>query len=132
MNDIRLSDVYDEYPEEGEELASEVDEDAFYCQRFGLVTIDPVWWYAERKDHNGDTLKDIFEGCAEPWQRELVESYRETPDVGYLVVKTAPASRYPNRVIDGNHRLVALALNGVRSYDKAVDLSLPAGGDEEE
>lgn len=116
-------DEIGEEPDHDELIWNFVGRMDFVRQPFQVVTIDPVEWF-ERKNSNGESLQDIFGEHAEGWQKRLVKRYRslirKNQDIGYLVLHSGSKV-----VVDGQHRIVALALEGVRSYAKVVDLSKP-------
>jgi hypothetical protein len=119
---IILDDIYSDYPDQDEMIWSFVGRMDFNSQPFQTISIDPVEWF-EHKNSNGESIKDMF-AHAEGWQKKLVKSYRgeirRGEDIGHIVVHSGS-----HQIVDGFHRLVALAQEGVRVYDKVVDLSSP-------
>jgi len=119
---VRLCDLYgDDVPDEHELLWQFVCPGEYEDTLFKIIEVDPVRLF-HLKGGDGDSLKSEFENNAEPWQEKLVKGYRKDiksgKDIGLLVVSSGI-------VVDGHHRVVALALEGVRSA-KAVDLEEPA------
>ena len=121
---ITLAEIYEtDYPDQDEMIWSFVGHMDFDSQPFQTITIDPVTW-CEHKNRGGESIKEVFTDHAEGWQKKLVKSYRSMirrgEDIGHIVVNSAL-----HQMVDGFHRLVALAQEGVRTYDKVVDLSSP-------
>lgn len=113
---IKLLDAYGgQYPDRSEAIWEHVGKIDFEKQ-FGIVTINPAEWFIT-PDLNGQTPKEIFEECAEPWQKELVQDYRnKIQDLHQRLIVVEG-----DYLVDGLHRMTAFALEGVTEV-KAIDL----------
>jgi len=86
-------------------------------KKFDVVAIDPVEAFKTWTVEDGvTTIEEAFRDHAEPWQKRLVSSYRkdETLPKTILVVNG-------EEIVDGHHRLAALAKNKVRNV-AALDI----------
>ncbi len=106
-----------DYPEEGELIWAHVSSIDFMEEEFPVIEIDPVDLVG--RDRDGATLWSKYHQHAQGWQKELVEYYREHIDEvkkTYIIVDGSSGD-----IIDGNHRLLAMALEEIDSA-KAVDV----------
>jgi hypothetical protein len=112
-----------EYPRIEDELITsyltyyEYEEDEFM-----VTTINPVEWFKTCDvDGSGTTIEDAFRDHSEAWQHRLVKQYRKDPSIldSYLII-------CGDELVDGFHRLTAMALNGVTSA-KAIDIAQVKG-----
>lgn len=115
-----LAEVYgNEYPQGGELIWEYVGRSDYEKVKFKVVRINPVIWAASSK-FDGLSMLAAFKRSAKPWQRELVQRYQGiAPTIAnttYLVV-----SQKEHKIIDGHHRIIALALAGIKAA-KAIDL----------
>lgn len=105
---ITLKDFYEEYPDREEMIWNYIGTYDYENQEFEIVNINPLDYYEK-------TLKDQYEHATED-QIELVEYYRKMPNLKDTIVVVCGED-----VVDGYHRLVALALEGITSV-KAINL----------
>lgn len=106
-----------EYPAQEELIWNYVGQMDFENEEFPVIEIDPVDLVGE--DREGDTIWSQYVDHAEDWQKELVDYYRQHIDEirnTYIIVDGSSGN-----IVDGNHRLIAMALEGVRNA-KAVDV----------
>lgn len=108
----------DEYPEEDELLSQFVSPEDWDTVRFAVVTINPVEWFRQ-VDVGGMTMEEAFRDLAEGWQKRLVKSYRRQAKKlaaeSCLIINADPDLPADARMIDGFHRTVAFALEGITS-----------------
>ena len=107
-----LYDIYEGLmPDEDESVYQFIDEDEWRDVEYEIESFNPVEHFTQ-PNHNGESLADIYADFACGDQRVLVEHYREmirkNQDIGIIVL-------LDDEVIDGNHRTVALALEGKTS-----------------
>jgi 8-oxo-dGTP pyrophosphatase MutT (NUDIX family) len=118
---VILDDVYDEFPHDHEIIWNYVRPVDWASAEFPVIEIDPQEWVKTTVDSAGTTVIEAFEDHAEDWQRDLVKQYRskakEVATNSYIMVSTDD-----DAVVDGYHRLVAMALEGI-TRAQAVDLS---------
>lgn len=101
-----LADLFEEPPEENELIWNFIDRQEFATGEFAVVTIDPVAWYT-KPDPNGQTLKEIYKSYATQEQKKYVQQLRKR-------VKKLPCVIICHDVlVDGYHRMIAYALEGV-------------------
>jgi len=111
-----------EVPDEGELVWDYVGMIDFKNLEFELVQINPAEW-AMKPAQEGKSLLAIFAARAEPWQKKLVVKYRAG---ARAIAKSSVLliDSEARRVVDGQHRMVAMALEGItRAW--ALDLSKP-------
>jgi hypothetical protein len=109
-----------EYPDEDEQIWEFVGQLDYKARPYRIIEIDPVAWY-ERSRENGETMAQIFKDHAKTWQRRVVAAYRKDITKG---VALAPVVVSGHVLADGQHRIIALALENVRRHP-AVDLEQP-------
>jgi len=113
-----------EVPDEGELVWNYVGMIDFEELEFELVQINPSQWSMKpMQEEQGKSLLAIFAAHAEPWQKKLVAKYRAG---ARAIAKSSVLliDSEAHRVVDGQHRMVAMALEGItRAW--ALDLSKP-------
>jgi len=95
---------------------------------FTIIKINPVEWYTKKTiDNNGTTIQQSYEKYAKPNQKNLVRSYmkndKEISNSDYIIISG-------NTLINGYHRLVAMALKGITSAN-AIDINEDKESEEE-
>lgn len=120
---ITLREVYGgSFPEDDEIIwdyvrPNELDE------KYRLVEIDPVAWVNHKFD-DGTTYLQRFKKASKE-QKEIVKNYRSratsvAADKSHPIVISSAISE----VLDGQHRIVAMALEKIRKA-WAVDIAIP-------
>ena len=116
---VCLADIMDYPDDEDEQLCQMLTYYEFKHDRFPIVEINPVEWYNNNTvDGAETTIKEAFDLYAEPWQKRLVNKYRKLIKKGDVL---EPVIIQDNMLIDGFHRIVAMALENISSA-KAVDI----------
>jgi hypothetical protein len=120
-------DVYpNDRPARDESIWNHVGNMEFESGYFKTRLVNPVVWFTA-PFHGDQTPKEVFEDYAEDCQKELVEEYRKT-------AKQLNETRFVvmdgDTLVDGWHRMVAFALEGITEA-RAVDLNLPTDAPEE-
>jgi hypothetical protein len=108
-----------DYPRMEDELISNyLTYSEYENDEFRVTTINPVEWFKTCEvDGSGTTIEEAFKDHSEAWQRKLVKRYQKDPTIldSYIII-------YGDNLVDGFHRLTAMALNGVTSV-KAIDIA---------
>jgi len=118
---MSLNELYDgDLPDRDEMIWSFISHDEADKQ-LTIITIDPVVAYETWVvDDGSTTVKEAFRDHAQPWQKKLVASYRKDMHLADTIIVVAG-----ELVVDGYHRIAALAKNKVRAV-RALDLEEPA------
>ncbi len=113
----------EEEPKHNELIWEQVNPFEYDTLKFEVVSINVKTWFSKNQP-DGKTLKELFKDCATTEQKKYIKIIRKditnNRDIGYLIVDSALGL-----VVDGYHRLTALALNGVAEYHKVIDLAKP-------
>ena len=107
FGDIKLSDIYDTYPHQDEMIWNFISPNEFDNEKFPVEVRNPIEIF-NKKNINGESIKDQLEN-ATPDQIDLINHYRKNIDStkdSYLIMSD-------DILVDGYHRLSALALEGV-------------------
>ncbi len=120
---ITLAELYDQVPDEEEMIWSFVGRRGYAEEDFDVVQINPVELANKSPASGQPSYMENYKENAKAWQRKLVQRYQKqlakNPQLVdskefFLVISG-------NIVVDGNHRLIAMALNNITSA-KAVSL----------
>ncbi len=110
--------------QEGILLWEFVNRDEFEKTRFKIIDIDPVEWYRSAPAGSRETIQQSYKDAHKD-RKSLVAYYRKRAKMiandSVLIVNTNE-----NLLIDGYHRLTAMALEKIR-HAKALDLSQEEG-----
>lgn len=121
---IVLASIYEEIPDDTQLLWAYVDEESYLNEPFDVVLINPMDW-VNRVDAQGQTLLERFNWFSSQHQQDLVAEYRRIAPQeaarSYIVVASEE-----NMVIDGQHRLIAYAMERIEAV-RAVDLRPVSG-----
>lgn len=111
-------------PPEGELVWNYVGMIDYENLEFELVQISPAQWALRPiPGEKGKSLLAIFSDCAESWQKKLVKDYRRgARAIAKQSILLIDSDHH--RVVDGQHRMIAMALEGVTKV-WALDLSRP-------
>jgi hypothetical protein len=100
---MKLADLYDEYPDQDEMLWNFIGQSDFENEEFE-VSEESITIYATPE------FIQRFNTKAQPWQKEVVQDYQNDIDT----IKDNPIIVHQDIVVDGNHRLMAMYLAGIR------------------
>lgn len=118
-----LNKIYDgDTPNHNEQIWEFVDLEDFDTE-FKLVEINPVSVWNSWKPDGETLMKDVFNFHASKQQKEYIAKLRKKAK--QLARETIVVINLENKMlIDGNHRIAALALEGI-SLVKAIDINQP-------
>lgn len=96
--------------------------------QYKLIQIDPVAW-ANYKHEDGESYLSRFKKYAESEQKNIVKKYRlKARKIAVDPEESLVVSSAISEVLDGQHRLVAMALEKIRSA-YAIDIAIPVDED---
>jgi len=118
---ITLAQHYGEnYPDEDEMLWAYIAPDEFEEYHFEIININPVEIFNTWKTSGGDiTLADSLE-YADGDQLELIKDYRYY--ISDIVKELVIVANMDKLLIDGYHRIAAMAMEGITS-SRAIDIN---------
>ncbi len=116
---VKLVDIMD-YPDQNELIWQFISPMDFKNTEFKVIVINPIEWFNNNMVDGNTTIKDVYLNFATKEQKQLVKQYQKQKINSYIIISE---NTYVDGVLlDGFHRLVAMALNGITSA-KAIDLS---------
>ena len=116
---MTLNQLYDgDTPDESEMIWNFVGLEDFDVP-FRVVTVDPVKIWNEWKPDGSQTMKEVFTAYADKDQKRQVGALRKALKQGKVFEVVVVSG---DELVDGNHRVAAMALEGIRSA-KALDLA---------
>ena len=115
---MTLNQLYDgDTPDESEMIWNFVGLEDFDVP-FRVITVDPVRIWNEWKPDGSQTMKEVYESYADKDQKRHVAALRKALKRGKVF---EPIVVSGDELVDGNHRVAAMALEGINSA-KALDL----------
>lgn len=115
---MTLNQLYDgDTPDESEMIWNFVGLEDFDVP-FRVITVDPVRIWNEWKPDGSQTMKEVYESYADKDQKRHVAALRKALKRGKVF---EPIVVSGDELVDGNHRVAAMALEGIHSA-KALDL----------
>lgn len=115
---MTLNQLYDgDTPDESEMIWNFVGLEDFDVP-FRVITVDPVRIWNEWKPDGSQTMKEVYESYADKDQKRHVAALRKALKQGKVF---EPIVVSGDELVDGNHRVAAMALEGINSA-KALDL----------
>lgn len=115
---MTLNQLYDgDTPDESEMIWNFVELEDFDVP-FRVITVDPVRIWNEWKPDGSQTMKEVYESYADKDQKRHVAALRKALKRGKVF---EPIVVSGDELVDGNHRVAAMALEGINSA-KALDL----------
>lgn len=118
-----LDELLGSYPDDKELLAQYVSPRSWRNGKFAVVELNPVECFDRIQCGKNLSLRLAFERLATPWQKRLVAQYRKKA-ARIASHQLLAICNYGEAVqlLDGFHRMVAMALEGVtRAF--AVDIA---------
>ena len=115
---MSLNQLYDgNTPDEHELIWQYVGLDDFDVP-FKVIDINPVEIWKSWKPDGEQTMEEVYQAHATKAQKGYIDKIRKQVKAGR---RFDPVVVYDNELVDGNHRIAAMALEGVTSA-KALDL----------
>ena len=115
---MTLNQLYDgDTPDESEMIWNFVGLDDFDIP-FRVIDIDPVKIWNEWKPDGSQTMQEVYELYADRNQKRHIAALRKELKRGKVF---DPVVVSGDELVDGNHRVAAMALEGIRSA-KALNL----------
>lgn len=115
---MTLNQLYDgDTPDESEMIWNFVGLEDFDVS-FRVITVDPVKIWNEWKPDGSQTMKEVFTAYADKDQKRHIAALRKHLKQGKVF---EPVIVSGGELVDGNHRVAAMALEGIHSA-KALDL----------